>query len=173
MEALVPMGVAMHIGVSNLNAQMTMDLLKSARIKPAVNQIELHPYLQQTPLIDWLRTQDIHVTGFSPLGSSSYITLRMDKSLGMGALDEDVIARIAEAHGKTPAQVVLRWGIQRGTSIVPKSVSPARLVENSQVFDFELTPAEMGAIAGLNRNLRFNDPGEFCKGMGGAYPIYA
>lgn len=173
MEDLVDKGLAKHIGVSNFNAQSVMDLVKYARIKPAVNQIELHPYLTQKPFLEWLATQDIHVTAYSPLGSTSYVPLGGDYGLGAGVLAEEGLQHIAARKGKSVAQIVLRWGIQRGCSVIPKSVNPDRLRENISVFDFTLTEEEMDAIDSLNRNLRFNDPGVYGKFMGAAWPIFA
>lgn len=166
-------GLAKHIGVSNFNAQGLMDLVKYARIKPAVNQIELHPYLTQKPLLEWIATQDIHVTAYSPLGSASYVSLGGDHGLGAGVLSEEGLQHMAARKGKSVAQIVLRWGIQRGCSVIPKSVNPSRLLENISVFDFTLTQEEMEAIDALNRNLRFNDPGVYGKFMGAAWPIFA
>ena len=85
---------------------------------------------------------------------------------------EPVIQEIAKAHGKTPAQVVLRWGVQRGTAIIPKTTKIARLKENIDLFDFALTEKEMGQVNALNKNHRYNDPGHFCEGMGLFFPIY-
>jgi D-xylose reductase len=116
--------------------------------------------------------QKIAVTGFSPLGALSYL------SLGMASADESVLEQpcvlaAAERTGRTPAQVVLRWGVQRGTAIVPKTGRIDRLKENLELFDFELSAAEMAAISALNRNRRFNDPGQFCEAAFHTFcPIY-
>src|SRR5207302_9282260 len=104
----------------------------------------------------------IAVTGFSPLGAPSYVPLGM-ATPEESVLEEAVVKAIAMRERKTPAQVVLRWAIQRGTAVVPKTSRPERLAENLSLFDFELTAAEMEAISVLNRNRRFNDPGDFCE----------
>ena len=90
-----------------------MDMLSYARIKPAVLQVEMHPYLTQQALLDYCLSEGIKVTAFSPLGSGSYIELGMDQGLGVGVLNEPIIQQIALELGRTPAQVVLRWGVQR------------------------------------------------------------
>jgi D-xylose reductase len=147
-------------------------MLTWAKIPPAVLQIELHPYLTQEKLLRFCQESNIAVTGFSPLGALSYFSLKMaqpDESV----VDQPVIGQIAEKHGKTAAQVVLRWAIQRGTSIVPKTTKSERLAENLKVFDFELSLDEMASISSLNQNRRFNDPGDFCEGAFNTFcPIY-
>ncbi len=172
MEALVDSGLAKRIGVSNFSASLIMDMRKYARIKPAALQIELHPYLQQADLVAYCRSVGMEVTGFSPLGSSSYVSIGMDTGHGTGVLADPVIVGIAAQVGKTPAQVCLRWNVQRGVAVVPKSTRSERLAENLDV-NFELSDAQMQDIAKLDRNHRYNDPAEFCKGMGGSWPIFA
>jgi len=116
----------------------------------------------------------IAVTAFSPLGGSSYVEINMaspDELL----VDHSVVKGIAEATGKTPGQVLIRFQVQRGLIVIPKTKTPSRLTENLDVFGFELTEEQMGALFALNKNKRYNDPGEFVKGMGGwphGYPIY-
>jgi D-xylose reductase len=172
MEGLVQSGLVRNIGVSNFNTSLLRDLLSYAEIRPAVLQVELHPYLTQDKLVRFCDEQSIVVTGFSPLGAGSYLSIGMaDKS--ESALDEPIVRDIAQRHGKTPAQVALRWGVQRGTAVVPKSTRRERLQENLSIFDFELTAAEMTAISALNRNRRFNDPGVFCESAFNTFfPIY-
>ena len=101
------------------------------RIRPAVLQVELHPYLSQEKLLRFCREEQIAVTGFSPLGSPSYVSLGMARP-DESVLDSDVIRQIAEKHQRTPAQIVLRWGVQRGTSIVPKTSHVERLAKTSR-----------------------------------------
>lgn len=160
MEDLVQAGLVRRIGVCNYNTALLRDLLNYATIRPAVLQIELHPYLAQEKLLRFCREERIAVTGFSPLGSSSYVSLGMASS-GDSVLNEPVVVEAARRHGKTPAQVVLRWGVQRGTAVIPKTTRPERLAENLAIFDFALSADEMQAISGLDRHRRFNDPGEF------------
>ena len=172
MEALVDAGLTRNIGICNMDIQLITDLLSYARIKPAVLQVELHPYLTQPTLVRWARSQGIAVTGFSPLGAGSYASLNMS-SMSESVLTDPSVLEIASRYKKTPAQVVLRWGVQRGTSVVPKSTKVHRLVENISIFDFALTEADMVTISALNRNRRFNDPGVFCEAAFNTYcPIY-
>jgi D-xylose reductase len=132
-----------------------------ARIKPTMLQIESHPYLIQDALIRTAQEYGMAVTAFSPLGASSYLELDM-ASQQETVLSEGVVGEIAQRHGVSPAQVVLRWGLQRGTSVIPKTTKPERLAENLALSGFELSQDEMAAISGLNKNRRFNDPGVFC-----------
>ena len=114
----------------------------------------------------------IQVTAFSPLGALSYLELDM-AGAAESVLEQAVVKSAASNHAKTPAQVVLRWGVQRGNAIIPKTSRPERLAENLDIFDFELTDQEMDAISALNINRRFNDPGDFCEGaFNKFYPIY-
>jgi D-xylose reductase len=172
MEDLVRAGLVRSIGVCNYGVSLLRDLLAYAAIRPAVLQVELHPYLTQDKLVRFCRENGITVTGFSPLGAPSYV------SLGMATERESVFAdpgvqAIAAQYGKSVAQVVLRWGVQRGTAVVPKTSRVERLVENLAIFDFELTLEEMATISALNRNRRFNDPGVFCEtAFGTFFPIY-
>ena len=161
MERLVDDGLARHIGVCNYNTGLLHDLMSYARIKPAMLQIESHPYLTQESLIRTAQEYGMAVTAFSPLGASSYLELDM-ASQEETVLTERVVAEIAERHDVSAAQVVLRWGLQRGTSVIPKTTKPERLSENLALAGFELSQDEMAAISGLNKNRRFNDPGVFC-----------
>ncbi|GIW99798.1 MAG: aldehyde reductase [Pirellulaceae bacterium] len=172
MEALQRSGMVRHIGVSNFNCSLLQDLLSYAEIKPAVLQVESHPYLAQPRLLRFCQEQGIAFTAFSPLGAGSYVPLGM-AAPGDSVLQEPVIGKIAQELGKTPAQVVLRWGVQRGTAVIPKSVHEARLRENLNLFDFKLIDEQMEAISALDRNRRFNDPGVFCEqAFGCFYPIF-
>jgi len=162
MERLVDAGKVKHIGVCNYGVSLMRDLSNYARIQPSVLQIESHPYLTQDALLRYCRDNQIAVTAFSPLAALSYVELGMAGQAD-SVLTEPCVVSAAERVGKTPAQVVLRWGVQRGTAIIPKTTKPARLIENADVFDFELSDAEMAAISGLNQHRRFNDPGVFCE----------
>ena len=172
MESLVDSGLARHIGVCNYNIGLMRDTLSYARIAPAVLQVESHPYLTQETLMRFCREQDIAVTSFSPLGALSYLELEMANS-GESVLEQDVVKAIAKRVGKTAAQVVLRWGVQRGNAIIPKTIKPERLAENRALFDFELSANDMQQIGALNLNKRFNDPGVFTEGAFNTFfPIY-
>lgn len=160
MEELVDDGLVKNIGICNFTTGLMSDLLSYARIRPSVLQVELHPYLAQEKLLRYCEQQQIAVTGFSPLGALSYVPIGMAEK-NDSVLEEEVVTEIAERHDKTAAQVVLRWGVQRGTSIVAKTSNKERLKENLDLFDFQLTDDEMQAITSLDKHRRFNDPGDF------------
>jgi len=174
MEALVGKGLARNIGMCNVGCQTLRDMMTYAAIPPAVLQVELHVYNQQPNLLRFCRENGIVVTGFSPLGAPSYFELGM-ATQSESALDNAVIKRIADKHGKTPAQVLLAWGVQRGCAVIPKSTVEARIRENLNVCSFTLDEADLKDIATLDQGRRFNDPAEFAQGMGplGTFlPIY-
>lgn len=172
MEALVTAGLVRNIGVCNFGCSLLREVRSYASIRPAVLQVELHPQLAQEKLLRFCRESHIAVTGFSPLGAQSYFSIGMAKA-GESVLEQPVVKETAARHGKTAAQVVLRWGVQRGTALVPKTANRDRLTENLAVFDFELTADEMHAISSLDRGRRYNDPGVFCESAFGAFfPIY-
>ncbi|WP_024600660.1 aldo/keto reductase [Pseudoalteromonas sp. TAE56] len=172
MEEQVHNNKAKRIGVCNYSSALLHDLMTYANIKPAMLQIESHPYLTQERLVRLAKQYDIPVTAFSPLGALSYLELEMaDKTESV--LEQSVVKAAAHNHGKTPAQVVLRWGVQRGTAIIPKTSKLERMKENLALFDFELTEQEMAQISALNSNRRFNDPGHFCEAAFNRFhPIY-
>ncbi len=172
MEALVDNGQVHRIGVCNYNTGLMHDLLSYARIKPAMLQIESHPYLTQEALLRLCDMNDIPVTAFSPLGALSYLELEMAEQQE-SVLEQEVVLSAAERLGKTPAQIVLRWGVQRGTAVIPKTSKAHRMIENAALFDFELSQQEMSDISDLNSNRRFNDPGVFCEAAFNTFhPIY-
>jgi D-xylose reductase len=172
MEEMRSQGLTKQIGVCNYTSGLLHDLMSYAKHKPDVLQIESHPYLTQERLIRLAQNYGLAVTAFSPLGASSYFELDMAQE-GESVLDTSVVKEIADRLGKTSAQVVLRWGVQRGTSIVPKSTRVERMKENLNIFDFELSIEDMLSISALNQNRRFNDPGHFCEdAFNTFYPIY-
>ena len=172
MESLVDAGLVKNIGVCNYNSALLHDLMAYARIKPAMLQIESHPYLTQERLIRLAGDYKLPVTAFSPLGALSYLALDMATENESVLLQEPVL-KAASRLNRTPAQVVLRWGIQRGTAIIPKTSKPHRLAENLALFDFDLSDDEMQSISALNLNRRFNDPAVFCDlAFNTFYPIY-
>ncbi|KAL2320061.1 hypothetical protein Fmac_029030 [Flemingia macrophylla] len=130
MEALYDSGKARAIGVSNFSSKKLQDLLDIARVPPAVNQVELHPGWQQLKLHAFCESKGIHLSGYSPLGSPG--VLKSD------ILKNPVVIEVAEKLGKTSAQVALRWGLQTGHSVLPKSTSESRIKENFDVFDWAI-----------------------------------
>jgi D-xylose reductase len=168
MEGLVENQLARKIGVCNYSAVLLHDLMSYARIKPAMLQIESHPYLTQEALIRTAQAYNIAVTAFSPLGALSYVSIDM-ATAGDSVLSEPVVIKAAERAGATPAQVVLRWGVQRGTAVIPKTSKAERLMENLSLSNFSLTDDEMASISSFNQNRRFNDPGVFCEGAFGKF----
>ena len=172
MEQLVRDGLVRNIGFCNIGTHQIREVLNYCKVKPAVLQVELHPYLTQQKLIRMARENGIQVTGFSNLGPLSYVELGMatdDESL----LIHPLITELAARYSKTPGQILLRWAVQRGTAAIPKSSKVERLVENISIFDFNLSQVEMMNIDGLNKNKRFNDPGDFAEGAFGTFaPIY-
>ena len=172
MEQLKTFGRVKHIGICNYNSGLLHDLMNYAIEPPEMLQIECHPYLTQERLIKLAQQYGIGVTAFSPLGAMSYFELDMADQ-HESVLARSAIRAAASRTHKTEAQIVLRWGLQRGTSLVVKSVNTERMQENLSLDDFDLSAAEMDAISGLNINRRFNDPGDFCEAAFGTfYPIY-
>ncbi|KAB2975694.1 MULTISPECIES: aldo/keto reductase [unclassified Streptomyces] len=138
------------IGVSNFLPEHLERLLEETSVVPAVNQIELHPHLQQHAARAFHAEHGIATEAWSPLGS------------GKGLLEVPAIVAIAQKHGRTPAQVVLRWHLQLGNVVIPKSVTPSRIKENIEVFDFSLDDEDLAAISALNEDRRLGpDPAEF------------
>lgn len=172
MEGLVEKGLVKEIGVCNYNSSLLHDLMAYASIKPAMLQIESHPFLTQEKLIKTAKNYGIAVTCFSPLGALSYMELEMADQ-NESVLNENAVKVAAKRLNRTPAQVVLRWGLQRGTAVIPKTSKKERLIENQSLFDFELSNQEMSDISNLNVDRRFNDPGVFCESAFNTFfPIY-
>lgn len=156
MESLVKTGVVKSIGVANFTTVQLIDLLTYAKIKPVMNQVELHPYLPQTELVNFCHYKNISVTAYSPLGTPG------NKSPNDPALlDDKVILKIAKAHHRSPAQILLNWAIRRGTIVIPKSTHEERIKENVDIFDFELTDEEQTQMSALNKNYRFVNPSQW------------
>ena len=169
MESAVDRGLCRHIGVSNFGMASLESLLAQARLRPAMNQVELHPYLQQSELLAFCEARGVHLTGYSPLGTPG-LPPQMRPAGQPMLLEDPTITAIATRRGLTPAQVLLRWALQRGTAVIPKSVSPARLAENLAAAEGELAAEDMQAIAGLDRGHRFID-GSFWVKPGGPYSL--
>lgn len=146
-EKLLADGRAKSIGVSNFLPEHLDRLIEATSVIPAVNQIELHPHLQQLASREYHAEQGIATEAWSPLGQ------------GKGLLEVPAIVAIAQKHGRTPAQIVLRWHIQLGNVVIPKSVTPSRIKENIEVFDFSLDTEDIAAISALNEDRRIGpDP---------------
>ena len=172
MEALVDKKLVNHIGVCNYNSALLHDLMAYSTIKPSELQIESHPYLTQERLIRLAKNYGMSVTVFSPLGALSYFELDMAEKTE-SVLEQTCVLKMSAKYQKTPAQIVLRWGVQRDCFVISKSSRPERLAENLDIFDFQLSEDEMQSISSLNVNRRFNDPGDFCEAaFNKFYPIY-
>ncbi|WP_282937345.1 aldo/keto reductase [Paenibacillus sp. RC67] len=149
LETLYKAGRVKAIGVSNFHIDHLEDLMKDAEVKPAVNQVEFHPRLTQQPLRDFCREQGIQFEAWSPL---------MQGQL----LDNPVLQELAAKYGKSVAQIILRWDLQHGVITIPKSTKENRIIENADLFDFELTKEDVTQIDQLNQNLRVGpDPDNF------------
>ncbi len=172
MEGLVSAGKVKTIGVCNFCVQLLRQILSTCEIRPSTLQVEIHPQNSQQKLVRFAHESDMKVTSFSTFGSLSYVELAMSTDAD-SLLTNPCIAKIAEAKKKTPAQVLIRWALQRNIYPLTKTVNANRMKENRDVFDFLLTDDDMDAINGLNENRRYNDPGVFCEpGMGTFCPIY-
>ena len=145
LEEIYKEGKARAIGVCNFQQHHLETLLQSATVKPAINQFECHPFLTQEPLIAFCEKQGIACEAWGPMGGRKS-PLR----------DDPELAAIGGKYGKSAAQVMLRWNIQRGIIILPKSVHKERIISNSQLFDFELSATDMRAISAMNQNKRLN-----------------
>ncbi|MFH8337318.1 aldo/keto reductase [Streptomyces sp. AM6-12] len=153
LEKLYADGRVRAIGVSNFLPEHLRRLAEETSVIPAVNQIELHPHLQQHEARQYHAEQGIRTEAWSPLGQ------------GKGLLEVPAIVAIAQKHNRTPAQVVLRWHVQQGTIVIPKSVTPSRIKENIEVFDFSLDEEDLAAIGALNEDRRIGpDPATFDMG---------
>ncbi|XP_057823337.1 NADPH-dependent aldo-keto reductase, chloroplastic isoform X1 [Cryptomeria japonica] len=145
MEQCMEMGLTKAIGVSNFSSKKIEDLLNYAKIPPAVDQVEMHPQWQQKKLRDYCNKHSIHVSAWSPLGAPNTPWGSNE------VIDNPLILEIAQKHGKTRAQVILRWGIEQGVSVLPKSYNTGRITENFQIFDWSLTPDDHDMISKLEQ----------------------
>jgi diketogulonate reductase-like aldo/keto reductase len=142
MEKLYENGSAKSIGVSNFTVRHLEELLTSCNIVPAVNQVEFNPFLNQEDLLNYCRDKGIVLEAYSPLTHAH-------------KLNDERLKKIAEKYKKTPAQILLRWSIQQGIVVIPKSSNPDRIKENSLVFDFEIESNDMESINNWNEDARF------------------
>ncbi len=149
MEDLYKNDKVKNIGVSNFNAEHLEALLAQVSIKPVINQVEFHPYLTQSELRRYLEVQNIHVESWSPLMNAQI-------------LEDATVKSVASEINKTPAQVIIRWNIEHGVVVIPKSVTPSRIEENLNVFDFELTKEHIERLDSLNEDKRIGpNPSEY------------
>jgi diketogulonate reductase-like aldo/keto reductase len=147
LEEIYKSGKARAIGVSNFMEKHLDALLQEAKIVPAVNQVECHPHLAQQPLADYCQKQGIAFEAWSPLGGT-----------GGNLLDDPTLKKIADKHGKSTAKVTLHWELQRGLITIPKSIHQARIIANTDIYEFELSPDEMKAINTLDKNPQRTGP---------------
>ncbi|MGN8129693.1 aldo/keto reductase [Paenarthrobacter sp. 22069] len=152
LETLLKDGRVRAIGVSNFMPHHLQQLLAETDVVPAVNQIELHPYFQQAAVQTVDEDHGILTQAWSPIGGITFYPGWGENRKNV--MRDPAIAAVAQAHGKTPAQVMLRWHLQQGRSAIPKSTNPARIAENFDVFDFDLTAAELTAIDALDTGTR-------------------
>ena len=165
MEKLVKKGLCRHIGVSNVSISALKNLQEQATTQPFVNQIELHPLLQQPEMVRHCRESGIHLTAYSPLGSAQ----REDVD-GSNILKNPLIVQLAAKYQASAAQIVLAWGLTRGTVVIPKSVDPARLAENFTAQELKLSDADMEELISLDCDQRFLD-GSYFAPPGSPYTI--
>lgn len=149
LEKLYKDGRVRAIGVSNFHVHHLKDLLADAEIKPMVNQVEYHPHLAQTELLEFCKAEGIQMEAWSPLKQGELLA-------------EPTIVEIAEKHNKSSAQIILRWDLQNEVVTIPKSIKEHRLIENADIFDFELSAEDMDVLNSLNKNERVGpDPDNF------------
>lgn len=154
MIRLKEMGLVRHIGVSNFSTKKLTDIIEKTGVIPEVNQLELHPFLQQQEMLDFCQSNEIYLTGFCPLGSADRPANRIVE--GEPKLFENqTIQELAQSKGCTPAQIMLAWAVNRGTSVIPKSVHAHRLTENLAAADIELSAQEMETMRGLDLHYRY------------------
>lgn len=155
MEDLVRANLTKHIGVSNFAQHDMESLLKSAKIKPLAHEFETHPYLQQKEFVAWHKKQDIAVIAYSPLANTNPTY----QSPGVPSILKDkTLVEMAEKKNVTVAQILLNWGMERRTIVIPKSTHESRIVENLESVDVQLSAADMGVLSGLDKKLRLSNP---------------
>ncbi|MGW1591897.1 aldo/keto reductase [Streptomyces sp. NPDC002386] len=152
LEKLLADGKVRAIGVSNYMTDHLTALLDATDVVPAVNQLEIHPYFQQRSVLDFDTAHGILNQAWSPIGGITFYPGYGEDRRSV--LEDPAVTRIAEAHGKSPAQVLLRWGLQQGRSVIPKSTKRHRIAENIDVFDFDLSADELSALDALETGRR-------------------
>jgi len=167
MEEAAEKGLAKHLGVSNFGKKNLKKLISVANIKPEMNQVECHPYLQQEELFSFCKSNEILFTAYSPLGSSDRPDVFKAKD-EPNLLTDSVIAEIAKSKNATPAQILISWALSRGMSVIPKSVNPGRIVQNFQAQEILLSEDDISKISKLERGYRYVT-GKFWVFEGGPY----
>ncbi|KAJ5077845.1 aldo-keto reductase [Anaeramoeba ignava] len=155
MEKLVELGLVKAIGISNCTKERIEEIYEKAKIKPAIHQFENHPYLQQEELCEYCHKLGIQITAYSPLGTSDF------KQENPSLLKDPVILEIAKKHNVSPAQILIKWSIQRGNVVIPKAVKPEHIKDNFECLKVKLTEEDMKQIATLDRNFHFVNPIDF------------
>lgn len=150
MEKLVEEGLVKHIGVSNFNREQIQHILDNATIRPATNQVEVHPYYNNSELVNFCQSKGVSITAYSPLGSADRPWADPNEPT---LLEDQHLLILAKKYKKTPAQIVLRWLTQRNIIIIPKSITPARIKENLEIFDFALLKEDMAVIDHFDRKI--------------------
>ncbi|CAH1783108.1 unnamed protein product [Owenia fusiformis] len=153
MESCVDLGLTKYIGLSNYNSKQIQRILDTCRIKPVNLQIEVHPYLSNSKLVAFCKSHDITVMAYSPLGGFKW---RNGETEGPSIFNDSTIQAIARKYEKSPAQIALRFQLQRGVAVCPKSSKKHRIAENINVFDFTLGPEDMNRLLACDRNYRLN-----------------
>ena len=161
MEEAVDAGLCRHIGVSNFNSLKLRRIIEGSRIRPAANQVECHPYLAQNELLATCREENVLLTAYSPLGSPDR-PVRVRNESDPILLEAPEIVSVAEKHGVTTAQILISWALHRGTSVIPKSVSPERLRQNLEATKVTLDAGDLSVINSLDRGLRYIDGSFWC-----------
>ena len=153
MEEAVELGLVKHIGLSNFNSLQIQQILEAAKIRPAVLQCECHPYLNQEKLISFCRENGVVFTGYSPLGSPGRPS-NWDFTLPV-LMENETVTSMASKYGQSVAQILIRWQIQKGIVVVPKSVTPQRIRSNLEVWNFEIAREDMETLNSLHQNVRY------------------
>jgi diketogulonate reductase-like aldo/keto reductase len=148
LESLVKDGYVRSIGTSNFSAKKLADIMEYAEIMPSVCQVEIHPYHRNDALINWCKENKIHVTAFSPLGSPDSESI-FPRKVPAVLLQDPIVTEISNKRGKNVGQILVRWALQHGTSVIPKSTNPDRLRGNLDVFDWELSTTEYAKLSSL------------------------
>ncbi|RMZ97105.1 aldose reductase-like [Brachionus plicatilis] len=152
MEECVRNGKTKSIGVSNFNIKQLEDVLANGEIKPVCNQVEVNPLFQNAELIEFCQKKNIVVVAYAPLGAPDRAWLKTEDPV---PLQHPIVLNLAKKHNKSPAQIILRWLLQRGLVVIPKSVNPTRIEENSKIFDFNLSSEEMTEFKNFRDQFRF------------------